>query len=386
MNAIASLEHKPAAPATPPSLASDAPIPTPGRAATERLQSLDAYRGLIMLTLLAGGIFQSLKGHPVWNWLYVQNEHVAWAGCVYWDLIQPSFMFMVGVAMPFAFARRAALGDSWGQQLRHAIFRAFNLCAIGILLDHVGAQKIQIGFIRVLQQIAFGYVCAFFVVGRSFRTQGLVAAALLVGYNLLWMFNPWNGAGGPWALGNENIGSAFDRWMLGRNYSGYYVGMNAIPSAATIIFGVMAGQWVMQRQPHRRTMLVLLVAGLSGIALGLAVSPWLPLIKRIWTPSFAVFAAGCTTLILLAFYWAVEVMGWRRWSVPLVVVGMNSIAAYVLGNAFGGWFRSASNAWIGWLKTPMGDAWFPVFQHALFALAAWGVLYWLYRRKIFFKC
>jgi len=384
MNAVASLEPKPAAPPLP---ATDSPIPTPERTVSERLQSLDAYRGLIMFTLLAGGIFHSLKGHPVWNWLYVQNEHVPWAGCVYWDLIQPSFMFMVGVAMPLAFARRAALGDSWSQQFRHAIFRAFNLCAIGILLDHFGAQKIQIGFIRVLQQIAFGYICAFFVVGRSFRTQGLVAAALLVGYNLLWMFNPWNGSGGPWALGNENIGSAFDRWMLGRNYSGYYVGMNAIPSAATIIFGVMAGQWVMQRRPHPRTMLVLLVGGLSGIALGLAASPWLPLIKRIWTPSFAVFAAGCTTLILLAFYWAIEVKGWRRWSLPLVVVGVNSIAAYVLGNAgFGGWFRSASGAWIGWLKPMLGNAWYPVFQNALFAVAAWGVLYWLYRRRIFFKC
>jgi predicted acyltransferase len=142
----------------------------------------------------------------------------------------------------------------------------------------------------------------------------------------------------------------------------------------------------MQRLPHRRTMLVLLVAGLGGIALGLAVSPWLPLIKRIWTPSFAVFAAGCTTLMLLAFYWSIEVMGWRGWSFPLVVVGMNSIAAYVLGSAFGGWFRSASGAWIGWLKEPLGTAWFPVFQHALFAAAALGVLYWLYRRRIFFKC
>src|SRR5437867_12725588 len=94
------------------------------RPATERLQSLDAYRGLIMLTLLAGSIFHSLKGHPVWNWLYVQNEYVDWAGCVYWDLIQPSFMFMVGVAMPFAFARRASLGDSWAELLRHAVFGA----------------------------------------------------------------------------------------------------------------------------------------------------------------------------------------------------------------------------------------------------------------------
>jgi len=337
-----------------------------------------------MLTLLAGSIFHSLKDHPIWNWLYVQNEHVAWEGCVYWDLIQPSFMFMVGVAMPFALARRAALGDSWSQRFRHVLIRAFNLMLIGVLLDNFGAQKWSIGFIRVLQQIAIGYVFAFFVVGKSFRTQGIVTAAILIGYNLLWMFNPWNGPGGPWAKGNENIGSAFDMWLLGRHYSGYYVGLNAIPATATIIFGMMAGQLIMNRLPARKTMLILLIAGVSGIALGLAVSPWFPLIKRIWTPSFAVFAAGCTTLMLLFFYWSIEVMGWRKWAFPLVVVGMNSIAAYVLGNAFGGWFRSASNAWLSWFNEPLG-VWYPVLQKFLFMCAAWGVLYWLYRRKIFFK-
>src|SRR5438874_7465150 len=87
----------------------------------ERFVSLDAYRGLIMLTLLAGSIFRSLKGHALFNWLAVQNNHVDWRGCVYWDLIQPSFMFMVGVAMPFAMARREALGDSWSKRFRHVL-------------------------------------------------------------------------------------------------------------------------------------------------------------------------------------------------------------------------------------------------------------------------
>ena len=396
MNTMSIIDPSPAVVTAP-----TGPLTAPARPKTDRLQSLDAYRGLIMLTLLAGSIFHSLKGHPIWNWLYIQNDHVAWQGCVYWDLIQPSFMFMVGVALPFAMARREALGDSWGKRLRHVLIRAFNLMLIGILLDNFGAEKWSIGFIRVLQQIAIGYVFAFFIVGKSFRTQAFVAAAILIGYNLLWMFNPWNGPGGPWAQGNQNIGSAFDMWMLGRYYSGYYVGMNAIPSTATIMFGVMAGQFLMNTirtpvedasspAPHvggytpKQTVIILLTVGFAAVALGLAMSPWLPLIKRIWTPSFAIYAAGWTTLMLAFFYWSIEVMGWKRWAFPLVVVGMNSIAAYVLGNSFGGWFRSASNAWISWLKEPMGVG-YAVFQHFLFMCAAWGVLYWLYRRKIFFK-
>src|SRR4051812_13188022 len=104
---------------------------TPPSPPPARLVSLDAYRGLIMLTLLCGGLFHSLKDHPDWHWLYVQNEHVEWEGCVYWDLIQPAFMFIVGVAMPFAFAVRSAKGDSWARQLRHALTRAGKLVLVG---------------------------------------------------------------------------------------------------------------------------------------------------------------------------------------------------------------------------------------------------------------
>jgi heparan-alpha-glucosaminide N-acetyltransferase len=89
-----------------------------------------------------------------------------------------------------------------------------------------------------------------------------------------------------------------------------------------------------------------------------------------------VFAAGCTTLMLLAFYWAIEVKSWRWWAFLLIVVGMNSIAAYIIANICGGWFRSLSFAWIGWLQGPLGQEWCPVFQHLLFAFAGWGVLYW----------
>jgi heparan-alpha-glucosaminide N-acetyltransferase len=361
-----------------------ATAPTASPAAA-RLASLDAYRGLIMLTLLCGGIFHSLAGHPIWGWLARHNEHVEWEGAVYWDLIQPAFMFMVGVAMPFAFAARAARGDTWGSQAGHALRRAAMLILIGVLLDHIGADRVQIGFMRVLQQIAFGYMIAFLVLGRSLGAQAIVVTAILVGYQALWTLNPWNGPGGPWAQGNENIGSAFDFWLLGRYYTGYYVGMNAIPSSATIILGVMAGQHVLASRDARRTSVTLLLAGLAMIAVGLAVSPWFPIIKRIWTPSFTVYSAGWTTLLLAAFYWAVEVQGWRRWAFPLLVVGMNSIAAYVIGNAFGGWFRTATRAWLELLAPALGPVWLPVLQRALFAATAWAVLLWLYRRRVFFK-
>jgi predicted acyltransferase len=350
-----------------------------------RLVSLDAYRGVVMLSLLFGSVFGSLKGHPNWHWLYVQNEHVEWEGCSLWDLIQPAFMFIVGVAMPFAFAVRSAKGDSWGKQFLHVLIRAGSLILIGVVLDNFGATTWSFGFIRVLQQMAFGYVLAFFVLGRPLWVQGIVAAVILVGYTLFWVFNPWNGPGGPWAMGGENVGKAFDKWMLGRNYTGHYVGLNAIPESANMIFGVMAGQSILHAKSPGRVALRLALAGLFGIVIGFSLAPIVPLVKRIWTPSFAVYSAGWTTLFLAGFYWAVDVMGSKWWTSPLVVVGANSIAAYVIGQLFGNWFRSLVGVWVNLLTPALGANGIAILHRVLFAAAAWLVLWWLYRRKIFFK-
>lgn len=375
-------------PAIPP-----APPPSP------RLISLDAYRGLIMLTLLCSAVFnRNLAGLEGWGWLVWNNEHSAWAldvigykGVRYWDLIQPSFMFMVGVAMPFSLAKRAAEGAPASRQFGHVLIRALNLILVGILLDHMGASKIQPGFIRVLQQIALGYIPASFIVGKSIRVQAVTAVVILVAYQLLWMFNPWNGPGGPWAKGNENIGSALDFQLRGQYYSGFYVGLNAIPSTATIIFGVMAGTLIQRRLPHMRTFLILLGSGLAATALGTWLSLWFPIIKIIWTPSWAIFAAGCTTLILSAFFLVIEVWGFRRWAFFLVVVGMNSIFAYCLPDLLtntwqrlsGVWVSHVEDHWFGWAKD---FPWRGVFDRGLFVLFAWLLLYFMWRRRIFLKC
>jgi heparan-alpha-glucosaminide N-acetyltransferase len=348
-----------------------------------RLVSLDAFRGLIMTTLLFGSVFQSLKGHPRLEFLYKQNEHVLWEGCVYWDLIQPAFMFIVGVAMPIAAGNRG--NQSWLLQFLRVLWRAAKLILLGVVLDNFGAKDFNFGFIRVLQQIAIGYVFAFLVVGRSYIAQGLVAAAILLVYTLVWVYNPYNGPGGPWAEGGWNLGKAFDLWMIGRNYSGNYVGLNTIPSTATMIFGVMAGTWLSSGKPPRQIALTLCAAGAAALLVGSSLAYAVPMVKRIWTASFAIYSAGWVAMLLSLFYWVIDGMNWKGWAFPLVVVGMNSIAAYVMGGLFGGWFRSLTTTWIAPLDNHLGAVWFPVFQKALFAVCAWCVLYWLYRKRIFFK-
>src|SRR3954465_2591675 len=111
---------------------------------TQRLLSLDVFRGVLMVTLISLGFgFPPLKGTPHWNFRARQVDHSQWTGVVFWDLIQPAFMFMVGVAMPFAFAKRRAMGATRRELLRHTLRRALGLILLGILITCITDGKIS---------------------------------------------------------------------------------------------------------------------------------------------------------------------------------------------------------------------------------------------------
>ncbi len=354
---------------------------------TQRLMSLDAYRGAIMIILISHGFgFYALEGHPYLGFLARHTEHVQWSGCVFWDLIQPAFMFMVGVAMPFAFSKRRSEGHSEWKIFAHVVKRAVMLCVIAIIFGSIHAGELTIGFVNVLPQIAFGYVVAYFFVNKSYLTQGLVALLILIGYTLVWMWYPGNPPGGPWVMGNQNLGSAFDMWSVGRHYPGYWVALNAIPSTSTIIAGVMCGKLVSSDLSYNRIMAIL--AGAAGVlmASGLAVE-WIfgiPIVKRILTSSFALYSTGWAILFLLMFFWLIEVANIRRWAFFLVVVGMNSIAAYIIFQLFRGWINNALLAF----THPMVEeyvVWGEIVQAFLVLGVQWYVLYFFYKKRIFFK-
>jgi len=353
--------------------------------ASKRLVSLDAYRGAIMISLISTGFgFSAFKDHPLLNFLAHHSDHVPWQGCVYWDLIQPAFMFMVGAAMPFSYAKRLSLGQTHARIFGHVVQRAVVLVLIAALFTSIQEDHPTITLINVLPQIAIGYFFAFFVLNRSYTVQGLTAALILIIYTLVWVFYPGNGAGGPWAQGNVNLGSDFDKWLLGRNCSGYYVTMNAIPSTATIIAGVMCGRLVGSELSQKRVTGILAVAAIASLIAGLALSPLVPMIKRIWTASFTLYSAGWVILFLLLFYWIVEGLGCRRWTFVLVVVGMNSIAAYIIFQLFRGWIDHAVLAFSRPLVKALG-AWGTVLQAFLVLGVVWYILYFFYKKKIFFK-
>ena len=375
--------------------------------AADRLVSLDAYRGFVMLAMVSGGLgLGHLLKDPTWGRIADQFSHREWVGCTFWDLIQPSFMFIVGVAMPFAFARRRQQGDSWGRQFAHAVQRALLLVLIGIFLDSIRHPAPEIQFIRVLQQIAVGYLIAFLVLHRGPLVQAATAVLLLAGHTLA--FEWYGRAAGvdPWAP-KVNVGAALDGWMhahltaavnalhqalfhsdcavsIWPVSSGNYVTLNAVSSAATILFGVLCGELLRGGWSRQAKLAVLLLAGTGGLLLGWGLSFPVPLVKRIWTASFGVYAAGWTFLMIFAFYLLIDVIGWRHWAFPFVVVGMNSIAIYVSAGVLSPVIRECLKPFT---ERPLSYVPLaaPVVVALLVVAVQWLLCYWLYRQRIFFR-
>ncbi|HWR54420.1 MAG TPA: DUF5009 domain-containing protein [Bryobacteraceae bacterium] len=354
-----------------------------GHAPAARLVSLDAYRGFIMLLLVSHGFgFAVLANYPGFEWLARQVDHVPWEGVVFWDLIQPAFTFMVGVAMPFALARRKAQGAKFPELFRHVAWRAFALIVLSNIMSNFGSRQARpsLQLINVLCQIAFGYFICFLVTQLKFRLQVVAAALMLAGY---WgLFVAFPGPDGPFSQ-TGNIGAVIDRAVLGYNYSGYYTTINFIGNAVTILFGCWAGMLLIREQRHAYKLKVLAASAAIAFAGGLALEPFNPMVKRLWTASFTLFSAGWVIVMLIAFYWLVEVRGLKKWTFPFVVFGMNSIFIYCVSQLLHGWLYRGLGVFTGnfWYFGDLGA----IPQNLLVLSVLWYVCYWLYQRKIFFK-
>ncbi len=383
--------------------------------AAKRLSSLDAYRGFVMLAMVSGGlgfgaVARKLPDSTLWQFLAHQVSHVEWLGCTFWDLIQPSFIFMVGVAMPFSHASRLARGQSRTRLHLHAVFRAIVLVSLGIFLRSNGRQFTNFTFEDVVTQIGLGYLVVHFLVGHGIKVQALALGIILGGYWLAFLLYPLPAAGFDYAAvgvgsdwkhlegffahwdKNSNLAAAFDQWFLNLfprpqefvyNGGGYQT-LSFVPSMATMIFGLLSGELLRGARLPGAKAARLLVGGAACLLLGEILGHTVcPVVKRIWTPSWAVYSTGWTLLLLAAFYVVIEIWGWRRWAFPFVVVGMNSIAMYCMAQLSKGWV-------IKTMKTHFGPDTFsglygPIVQSVAALLALWLVCLWLYRRRIFLR-
>jgi heparan-alpha-glucosaminide N-acetyltransferase len=402
----------------PPNAAQPPVPPTP----PSRLTSLDAYRGLVMLLMMAEvlrlrRIAEALPESGVWKFLAWHQSHVEWVGCSLHDLIQPSFSFLVGVALPFSIASRAARGQSRPLMTWHAAWRALVLILLGVFLRSIGRGLTYWTFEDTLSQIGLGYVFLFALGFRPLRDQWIALGVILVGYwaaFAAWPLPPANfdyaavgvkpewlqahvltGLAAHWQK-NSNLAWAFDTWWLNlfprekpfAFNTGGYATLSFIPTLGTMILGLIAGDVLRSARPARAKLQWFVTAGLIGLAAGAALG-WLgicPVVKRIWTPSWVLVSGGWCFLLLAAFYATIEMLQWRRWPFGLVVIGANSIAAYLMAHLFETFIEKA-------LVTHLGTATFRAFgvayQPLLLGLAnlavMWLLLWWMFRRRLFLK-
>ena len=401
------------------SLNAENPPPAP---APVRLGSIDAYRGLVMFLLLAeglniGGVAKNLPDSAVWQFLHQQQTHVEWTGCVVHDMIQPSFSFLVGVALPFSVANRRARGQSPEAVTGHAFVRALVLVLLGIFLRSVGHPQTYFTFEDTLTQIGLGYGFLYVLALRTVRVQRIALGAILVGYWLafaLWplpaadfdwgrvgVTSEWlsqhglNGFAAHWNK-NSNLAWAFDTWFMNLfprekpfvfNTGGYST-LSFVPTLGTMILGLIAGETLRSERTNGAKVRWLVVAGIAGVAVGWALGALgvCPVVKRIWTPSWVLFSGGLCFLGLGFFYALVDVRGWRRWAFPLVVIGMNSIAAYLMESRFREFFREAWQRHLGPnIPTIFGAAYAPFFIGVLVMATYWLLLYGMWRKKFFLR-
>ena len=386
---------------------------------TVRNGAIDAYRGFVMLLMMAevlelAHVARAFPGNWFWGFLAYHQTHVDWAGCSLHDLIQPGFSFLVGVALPYSIASRIAKGGTFGRMFLHALWRSVLLIALGVFLRSMNSTQTYFTFEDTLSQIGFGYPLLFLLGFRPPRWQWIALAVILAGYWGAWALYPVPGLGFDYqSVGvppdwqhhytgfaahwnkNANLGNAFDQWFLNLfprtkpfvfNRGGYLT-LSFIPTLGTMILGLIAGRWLRASAPGvpiKR----LVVAGGLGIASGLLlhVLGICPVVKRIWTPSWTLFSGGMCFLFLAAFSWVIDVKGYRKWAFPLVVIGMNSIAAYMIAHLFGDFVANSFHIHLGKdvFKVLSGGL-EPLMQGFAVLLTFWLILYWMYRRKLFLK-
>ena len=400
-----------------PKPAQAAPIAPP---ATIRIAAIDAFRGFVMFLMLAKAmrlwtLHDAFPESRFWSIVAYNTTHVPWQGCSLHDLIQPAFSFLVGAALPFSLVNRRARGESFQRLLAHAIWRSVALIFLGIFLRSLERQQTYWTFEDTLTQIGLGYTFLFLLAFASLRVQIAVFATILVGFWAAFALYPLPGPGFDYAqVGvrpdwphlytgflahfnkNSNLSWAFDVWFLNLfprakpflYNSGGWSTLSFIPTLATMMLGLWTGRWLQTNRSAEEKLKGLVIAGVALTLAGL-IFQWLhinPIVKRIWTSSYTLYSGGLVILILAAFYALIDWKGWRRWSFPLLVIGANSIAIYVMSWTIEHFISSALVRHLG--PAPfavMGPPFEPVLRGAAVLVVFWLILFWMYRRKIFLR-
>ena len=366
----------------------------PAAVTSERLGSLDAFRGFVMLWIIGGeGLMAGLAalGHiRVIEGVIYELSHTPWQGLRFYDCIWPSFMLMVGVSVPLSFRKRS-LTQTYHQQLAHAAQRAIVLFLLGSVRESVliGSPYL-IELSSALQPIAIAYFVAFLVVRKSWRFQATLAALILAAYGLVLAFIPAPGIPAGSYQFNHNLVHWVDIALLGQIHwdrwpfasEGWGTVLSTIPTISTTLLGLLIGEFLMTQRSKQRKAKFVGSLGILCIVVGYAISPLVPVVMKMWTTSYGLASAGWACLMLLFFYWLIDIRGYRKWAFPLTVIGTNAIFIYMFSSLVHlGPMVAVFTQGISRILPNSGL----LFQQVAILAVEWLILFWMYKRRIFIK-
>ena len=386
-----------------------------------RIASVDIYRGFVMLLMMAevlslSDVSKALPGNKFWEFISFHQSHVPWIGLSLHDMIQPSFTFLVGVVLPYSIASRKNKGASFENILGQTIKRSFILIFLGIFLRSMHSGQTNFTFEDTLTQIGLGYTFLVIISLYSQRVQIGALVFILLAYVLAFALYPLPGAGFDYASAgvpanwehnltgfaahwnkNTNFAWAFDQWFMNIfpreniflfNQGGYST-LSFIPTLGTMILGLLAGNILNSSVLASKKLRTFIYAGFALVIFGIVVHliGLNPIVKRIWTPAWTIFSGGICFLFLAMFYGLIDMKGRQKSSFFLMVIGVNSIAAYVIAD---GGMRNVIN---DSLYIHLGKNFDQIFGVAYATLVSgglvlffeWLILYWMYKKKIFIK-
>lgn len=357
----------------------------------ERLLSLDFFRGLTMFLLIAEftRLFwyihvPELEG-TILYFLGSQLHHHPWHGLHAWDLVQPFFMFIVGVAMPLSYAKRIKRGEPHAKVFKHIAIRSLLLLLLGWFLACISSGKIVFFFQNVLAQLSVTIFLSFLIMRKKPLYQLLISFGLLAVTELIYRTFWVEGFNQPFTP-DQNFGAWVDLLISGKLSGGHWVSVNAIPTTAHTIWGVLAGKLLMSEKSHKYKLQILLAAGIAGLIIGYGLDPVTPIIKRISTTSF-VFASGGWTFLALAFsFWLIDMMNVKKGVTFFAIVGMNPLFIYLFAHVGGAQLvrqvvfpvAYSGFSWAGELTVN-------IVASTMALMGLWYICYWMYKRRIFIK-
>jgi predicted acyltransferase len=370
----------------------------------ERLMSLDALRGFDMFWIIGGGaIFEALAkftNWPILNWWSGQLQHVEWEGFKFEDLIFAMFLFIAGVSIPLSVTKRLENGQSKRQIYKHAATRLFWLCLFGFLLANWGFQNFDFAnyrYTHVLVRIGIGcFFATIIYMNTKVKGQILWVVGLLFAYWAMLALIPVPGHGAGVLTPEGNFAGYVDRMLLPGIFFQWYFPdyldpeglLGHINGVAMGLLGVLTGQFLTTENKKLNGLKKALYIGAAGIlflCIGFIWDLALPIIKKIWTSSFVVFAAGWSLVLLSIFYLIIDVWKLKKWSFFFVVIGSNSIFIYICQSGILDLQKTSGFFFNALINYPLNASAQAVIASITYVLVSWLLLYFMYKRKIFFK-